>query len=58
MAYFRECPYCGASLDPAEQCECIKEREIKNQIKRAASSEADVLLEKTKWEQEKLVLCF
>lgn len=22
---YRKCPYCGASLDPGEQCDCQKE---------------------------------
>lgn len=22
MAYYRTCPYCGAHLDPGEQCDC------------------------------------
>ena len=22
MAYYRTCPYCGAALDPGEQCDC------------------------------------
>ena len=25
MAYFKTCPYCGASLDPDEKCDCEKE---------------------------------
>lgn len=24
MAYFKECPYCGAALDPGERCDCMK----------------------------------
>ena len=24
--YFRECEYCGASLDPAEKCDCREKR--------------------------------
>lgn len=23
---FRTCPYCGASLDPCERCDCQKEK--------------------------------
>lgn len=26
MAYFNECPDCGAALDPGEQCDCKKEK--------------------------------
>ena len=22
MAYYETCPYCGASLDPGEKCDC------------------------------------
>lgn len=25
--YFTECPYCGATLDPGEKCDCVEERE-------------------------------
>ena len=24
MSYFRQCPHCGANLDPGEVCECRK----------------------------------
>lgn len=27
MAYCRECPYCGANLDPGEHCSCREEKE-------------------------------
>ncbi len=27
--YFNECPYCGASLDPGEKCDCQEEKEQK-----------------------------
>ncbi len=28
--YFKECPLCGATLDPCEQCDCIEElKELK-----------------------------
>lgn len=26
MAYCKECPYCGANLDPGEHCSCIEEK--------------------------------
>lgn len=26
MAYCRECPYCGANLDPGEHCNCREEK--------------------------------
>lgn len=26
MSYYRTCPDCGATLDPGEQCDCIKEK--------------------------------
>ena len=25
MSYYRECPYCGAHLDPGERCDCQDE---------------------------------
>ena len=27
MSYFHECPYCHASLDPGEKCDCGLEQE-------------------------------
>jgi len=27
MAFYRECPLCGASLDPGEKCTCQEEKE-------------------------------
>ena len=27
MAFYRTCPYCGASLDPGERCNCQEEKE-------------------------------
>ncbi len=27
MSYYRNCPYCGAYLDPGERCECELDRE-------------------------------
>ena len=24
--YYRECPRCGANLDPEEHCDCVEER--------------------------------
>ena len=29
MAFYRECPDCGANLDPGERCDCFREREEK-----------------------------
>lgn len=26
MAYFRQCPYCGANLDPGERCDCREDK--------------------------------
>ena len=26
--YFRECEYCGASLDPGEKCDCREKRAV------------------------------
>lgn len=25
MAYFKQCPYCGANLDPEERCDCSQD---------------------------------
>ena len=27
MALFRQCPYCGANLDPGETCDCGQKEE-------------------------------
>lgn len=27
MSYYRPCPYCGASLDPGEICDCQEKEE-------------------------------
>lgn len=27
MSYYRTCPYCGASLDPGERCDCQDKKE-------------------------------
>ncbi len=29
MSYFRPCPYCGASLDPGEACDCPRATEAR-----------------------------
>ena len=26
MGYYRECPLCGANIDPGERCDCERER--------------------------------
>ena len=34
--YYRECPHCGANLDPGETCDCAREedrREGNRQVK-------------------------
>lgn len=25
MSYYKECPHCGAALDPGERCDCKEE---------------------------------
>ena len=30
MAQYWTCPYCHSNLDPGEQCDCQKEKKIKN----------------------------
>ena len=33
MSYCKECPYCGANLDPGERCSCREEKaEEKEQV--------------------------
>lgn len=49
MAYFTECPYCGAHLDPGERCECMDRR----QEARKRQAEANLLVEQEgMWEQQ------
>ena len=31
MPYFSECPYCGAALDPGEECDCQDEKQLNKQ---------------------------
>lgn len=45
MAYFRECPHCGACLDPGEECECIAESNKRQQLKRETEKQISVLQE-------------
>lgn len=26
MAVYKECPYCGAHLDPGERCDCMEQQ--------------------------------
>ena len=37
--YYNECPYCGASLDPGEKYDCIKEDAVE-----AASDKKEIVL--------------
>ena len=30
MAYYHECPYCGANLDPDERCDCREKAPARN----------------------------
>lgn len=53
MAYYNECPYCGAYLDPGEECECVYKR--KQAVKRQA--EASRLADREgMWEQLELAI--
>ena len=53
MAFFNECPLCGANLDPGEECECVQKR--KQVVKRHA--EASRLAEQEgMWEQMALAV--
>ena len=40
--YFRSCPYCGASLDPGEACECKCEAESETRSCEGATEERAV----------------
>lgn len=53
MAYFRECPHCGACLDPGEECECIQRRKrvAKRQAEATRLSEQEGM-----WEQMELAV--
>lgn len=51
MAYFNECPRCGACLDPGEECECAQKR--KRVIKRQADATRLTEIEGM-WEQLEL----
>ena len=31
MAFYRTCPDCGANLDPGEECDCRREKELERQ---------------------------
>lgn len=39
MAVYKECPYCGAHLDPGERCDC---KEQQNERQQAAEKEKEV----------------
>lgn len=53
MAYFRECPHCGAYLDPNEECECVQRRKrvVKRQAEATRLSEQEGM-----WEQMELAV--
>lgn len=31
MAFYKECPLCGCTLDPGEKCDCQEEKEQEQQ---------------------------
>lgn len=39
MAFYNICPYCGANLDPGEQCDC---KEQQSERQQAAEKEKEV----------------
>lgn len=41
MSYYRECPYCGAALDPGEKCDCGQK-----ETARSAATETDGIKKK------------
>lgn len=49
MSYYKVCPYCGATLDPGEKCECRSE-EAKRQ--RRIAEQQEEFLSKVKKEKD------
>lgn len=59
MAMYRECPYCGAFLDPGETCDCRDEEMKRQQRVRKRQAEAVRLAEfgfENMYEQEVLAI--
>lgn len=50
MAYYRECPTCGAHLDPGERCDCA-EKAKKRTAKEAGTTPETI---KLTWEAPSL----
>lgn len=40
MAYYNTCPHCGANLDPSEHCDCMREREDREEFYRSVTKRA------------------
>lgn len=53
MAYFNECPECGAHLDPGEECEC-KQRE--RRLKKRQAEATRLVEQEGMWEQVALAI--
>lgn len=49
MPYYNECPYCGSSLDPGEQCTCRSEKHSERRPSPYERTEAAVLATGNKW---------
>ncbi len=40
MAYYNTCPHCGANLDPGESCDCMREKEDREEFYRSVTKRA------------------
>lgn len=57
MAYFNECPECGAYLDPGEECDCVqRRREVRKRQAEAVRLAELGLVQEDMWEQEVLAI--
>lgn len=54
MAQYKTCPYCGASLDPAERCDCNKEKELPVKTTPQERTREIVFASGNKWATENL----
>jgi len=55
LAYYRECPRCGAHLDPGEHCDC-KDKE-KSTVAKITVKKAEEMIRLEKDGQYRLVAC-
>ena len=45
MSYYRTCPWCGANLDPGEQCDC-KEKAASGRSRTESSADEKITITK------------